>query len=104
MPLEKEQIMDALRQCFDPEIPISIVDLGLIYDVAYDDAGNVTVKMTLTTQGCPSALEIPDQVKKKIGAIETVRDVKVDIVWDPAWNPSMISESGKQALGIEEPT
>ena len=71
---------------------------------ATGDAGNVTVKMTLTTQGCPSALEIPDQVKKRIGAIDTVRDVKVDIVWEPAWNPSMISESGKQTLGIEEPT
>ena len=60
MPLDREQILEALRQCYDPEIPINIVDLGLIYDVEHDDAGNVTVKMTLTTQGCPSALAIPE--------------------------------------------
>jgi FeS assembly SUF system protein len=104
MPLDREQIMDALKQCYDPEIPINIVDLGLIYDVQHDDAGNVTVKMTLTTQGCPSAQEIPQQVKNRIATVGDVHDVKVDIVWEPAWNPSMISENGRQILGIEEPT
>jgi metal-sulfur cluster biosynthetic enzyme len=104
MPLEREQIMEALKQCYDPEIPINIVDLGLIYDVQHDDLGNVAVKMTLTSQGCPSALEIPQQVKNRIGTIADVRDVKVDIVWQPEWNPSMISESGRQTLGIEEPS
>jgi metal-sulfur cluster biosynthetic enzyme len=101
MPIDREQILEALRQCYDPEIPINIVDLGLIYDVEHDDAGNVTVKMTLTTQGCPSALAIPDQVRSQIAAIAEVRDVKVDIVWEPAWNPSMISPNGRQALGLE---
>jgi metal-sulfur cluster biosynthetic enzyme len=101
MPLDREQILEALRQCYDPEIPINIVDLGLIYDVEHDDAGNVTVKMTLTTQGCPSALAIPDQVRSRIAAIADVRDVKVDIVWEPAWNPSMISPNGRQVLGLE---
>jgi metal-sulfur cluster biosynthetic enzyme len=101
MPLDREQILEALRQCYDPEIPINIVDLGLIYDVEHDDAGNVTVKMTLTTQGCPSALAIPDQVRSRIAAIAEVRDVKVDIVWEPAWNPSMISPNGRQVLGLE---
>jgi metal-sulfur cluster biosynthetic enzyme len=104
MPLEKEQIMDALRQCYDPEIPINIVDLGLIYDVLHDDAGNVTVKMTLTTQGCPSAQEIPQQVKNRIATIAEVRDVTVDIVWEPAWDPSRITPTGRQVLGIEEPS
>jgi metal-sulfur cluster biosynthetic enzyme len=101
MPLDREQILEALRQCYDPEIPINIVDLGLIYDIEHDDAGNVTVKMTLTTQGCPSALAIPDQVRSRIAAIAEVRDVKVDIVWEPAWNPSMISPNGRQVLGLE---
>lgn len=101
MPLDREQILEALRQCYDPEIPINIVDLGLIYDVQHDDAGNVTVKMTLTTQGCPSALAIPDQVRSRVAAIEQVRDVKVEIVWEPAWNPSMISANGRQVLGLE---
>jgi metal-sulfur cluster biosynthetic enzyme len=101
MPVDREQILEALRQCYDPEIPINIVDLGLIYDVQHDDAGNVTVKMTLTTQGCPSALAIPDQVRSRVAAIEEVRDVKVDIVWEPAWNPGMISPNGRQVLGLE---
>jgi FeS assembly SUF system protein len=104
MALNREQVMDALRQCYDPEIPINIVDLGLIYDVLHDDAGNVTVKMTLTSQSCPAAQEIPAQVKTKVGTIDGVSDVKVSIVWDPEWNPSMISESGKQTLGLVEPT
>jgi FeS assembly SUF system protein len=101
MTIEREKIMDAIRQCYDPEIPINIVDLGLIYDVQNDDAGNVTVKMTLTTQGCPSAQAIPEQVRSRVAAVENVNDVKVDIVWEPAWNPSMISPNGRQVLGLE---
>jgi metal-sulfur cluster biosynthetic enzyme len=101
MAIEREKIMDAIRQCYDPEIPINIVDLGLIYDVQDDEAGNVTVKMTLTTQGCPSAQAIPEQVRSRVAAIEEVKDVKVDIVWEPAWNPSMISPNGRQVLGLE---
>ena len=101
MELSRERIFDALRECYDPEIPINIVDLGLIYDVQHDEQGNVAVKMTLTTQGGPSALAMPDQVKQRVGAIDEVRDVQVEIVWDPAWNPSLISEAGKKLLGIE---
>jgi metal-sulfur cluster biosynthetic enzyme len=101
MPLDRERILEALRQCYDPEIPINIVDLGLIYDVQNDAEGNVAVKMTLTTQGCPSALAIPDQVRTRVAAVDEVRDVKVEIVWEPAWNPSMISPNGRQVLGLE---
>src|ERR1700735_2217323 len=101
MAVERERIMEALRQCYDPEIPINIVDLGLIYDAPADEAGNLPVKMALTTQGCPSALAIPEQVKARIAAIDEVRDVAVEIVWEPAWNPSMISERGRKVLGLE---
>jgi len=101
MPLNRERLYDALRQCYDPEIPVNIVDLGLIYDVQHDDAGNVAVKMTLTTQGCPSALAIPEQVKQRVAAIDEVRDVNVEIVWQPPWNPAMISEAGRKALGLD---
>ena len=101
MPLTREQIMDALRQCYDPEIPVNIVDLGLIYDVQHDDAGNVSVKMTLTSQGCPAAQSIPDQVKTRVGQIAEVRDVAVNVVWEPAWNPSMISAAARAQLGID---
>ncbi len=101
MTVDQEKILEALRQCYDPEIPINIVDLGLIYHAQSDDAGNVAVKMTLTTQGCPSAMAIPAQVKARIAAIEEVRDVTVEIVWEPAWNPSRISPEGRKVLGLE---
>jgi FeS assembly SUF system protein len=101
MELTRERVYEALRKCYDPEIPVNIVDLGLIYDVQHDDAGNVAVKMTLTTQGCPSALAIPEQVKQQIATIPEVRDVNVEVVWEPAWNPSMISAAARQQLGIE---
>src|ERR1700691_5860678 len=101
MAVERERILDALRQCYDPEIPINIVDLGLIYDAHSDHAGHVAVKLTLTTQRGPPALAIPDQVKARIAAIEEVRDVTVEIVWKPAWNPSMISESVRKVLGLD---
>jgi FeS assembly SUF system protein len=99
--LTRERVYEALRKCYDPEIPVNIVDLGLIYDVQHDAAGNVAVKMTLTTQGCPSALAIPEQVKQQVATIPEVRDVKVEVVWEPPWNPSMISAAARQQLGIE---
>ena len=86
MAVERERILEALRQCYDPEIPINIVDLGLIYDAQSDEAGNVAVKMTLTTQGCPSALAIPEQVRARIAAIDEVRelaDVQVNVAVGP---------------------
>ena len=101
MELSRERVYEALRKCYDPEIPVNIVDLGLIYDVQHDAAGNVAVKMTLTTQGCPSALAIPEQVKQQVATIPEVRDVKVEVVWEPPWNPSMISAAARQQLGIE---
>jgi FeS assembly SUF system protein len=101
MQLDRERIMEALKQCYDPEIPVNIVDLGLIYDVQNDAQGNVAVKMTLTTPDCPSAQQIPDQVKQRVAGLDEVTDVKVEIVWEPPWNPSMISEAGRKALGIE---
>jgi metal-sulfur cluster biosynthetic enzyme len=101
MTVDRERIMDALKQCYDPEIPINIVDLGLIYDAQSDNEGNVAVKMTLTTQGCPSAMAIPEQVRARIATIAEVRDIKVEIVWEPAWDPSRISPEGRKALGLE---
>lgn len=101
MPLSNEQILDAVRQCYDPEIPVNIVDLGLIYDIQHDEEGNVSVKMTLTSQGCPSALAIPEQVKARVSALPDVRDVNVQIVWEPAWTPHMISEAARKQLGID---
>lgn len=101
MPIDREQVLDALRQCFDPEIPVNIMDLGLIYDVQINPDDTVHIKMTLTSQGCPSAAAIPEQVKLQVGAIAQVRDVNVEIVWEPAWDPSRISPEARKQLGIE---
>jgi FeS assembly SUF system protein len=101
MQVTREHVLEALRQCYDPEIPVNIVDLGLIYDVETDDAGGVRIKMTLTSPGCPSALAIPEQVKQQVGTIVDVRDVQVEVVWEPPWHPSRISAAARQQLGID---
>jgi FeS assembly SUF system protein len=101
MPLDREQVLAALRQCYDPEIPVNIVDLGLIYDVQVSDPGVVRIRMTLTSAGCPSAQQIPEQMKLQVGTLTEVRDVQVEVVWEPPWNPSMISTAAKEQLGID---
>jgi len=96
----KEEIYQALQTCFDPEIPVNIVDLGLIYDVQIEGS-KVVVKMTLTAPGCGMGAMIAADAKQKIMAIDGVGDATVDLVWDPPWNQSMIAISAKQQLGIE---
>lgn len=94
----------ALKTCFDPEIPVNIVDLGLIYDMAVtDDASGrlVEVKMTLTAQGCGMGPVIAEDARTKIAALPGVTSAKVHIVWDPIWTPQMISPEGRKKLGIE---
>ena len=100
-PLSEEQVYDALRQCQDPEIPVNIVDLGLVYDVRIDDS-QVNVKMTLTTQGCGMGGYITQEAEERIRALPGVQNASVEIVWEPPWNPSMISASGRQTLGLPE--
>ncbi|MBC2606228.1 iron-sulfur cluster assembly protein [Pelagicoccus albus] len=100
----EDSVWDALRQCFDPEIPINIVDLGLIYDLRIEpsEAGqsNVFVKMTLTAQGCGMGPVIAEDARTRISLLDEVSEATVDIVWDPVWNPQMISEEGRKVLGI----
>lgn len=95
----------ALKTCFDPEIPVNIVDLGLIYDLAIEPApggGNrIEVKMTLTAPGCGMGPVIAEDARQKIAQLPTVQSAKVHIVWDPQWTPQMISETGRKALGLE---
>ena len=97
--ITKEQVYEALQECYDPEIPVNIVDLGLVYDVEID-GGKVAVKMTLTAPGCGMGTMIAADAKQRITALEGVEDATVDLVWDPPWNPSMINEEAKQRLGI----
>ena len=94
--------MDKLRMCYDPEIPLNIVDLGLIYNVAVENEGDVTVDMTLTAQGCPSHTEISRDVKMTLLSVPGVNAVKVNVVWDPKWGPERISPEGRKKLGIDD--
>jgi probable FeS assembly SUF system protein SufT len=98
-------VWSALKTCFDPEIPVNIVDLGLIYDLAIDDTAagghTVEVKMTLTAPGCGMGPVIAEDARQKIAALPTVESAKVHIVWDPQWTPQMISETGRKVLGLE---
>ncbi|MBI2516430.1 MAG: putative Fe-S cluster assembly protein SufT [Opitutae bacterium] len=101
----EEAVWDALRTCFDPEIPVNIVDLGLVYDLAVErsDKGKhrVQVKMTLTAPGCGMGPVIAEDARQKIAALPTVEAAEVHIVWDPQWTPQMISEVGRKVLGLE---
>lgn len=98
-------VWNALRTCFDPEIPVNIVDLGLVYDLAIEKtaAGGHTVeaKMTLTAPGCGMGPVIAEDARQKIAALPTVESAKVHIVWDPQWTPQMISDAGRKILGLE---
>ncbi|MEC7800001.1 MAG: iron-sulfur cluster assembly protein [Verrucomicrobiota bacterium] len=103
-PFEEKQVWEAMRGCYDPEIPVNIVDLGLIYDLRIEDGEKgkqVFVKMTLTAQGCGMGPVIADDAKTRIEKLSSVESAQVDIVWEPQWNPRMISEEGKKVLGLE---
>ena len=98
----KEDIIQAAKQCFDPEIPVNIWDLGLIYDIDIDPASDTcNIRMSLTSQHCPAAKSIPDDFKNKILNTCKIKNVNVQIVFDPPWTPERISEEGKKKLGIE---
>ena len=94
------QAAEAIRTCYDPEIPVNIFDLGLIYDVKANEKGEVHVVMTLTSPHCPAAQVLPKEVETKVGAVPGVRGVRVEVTWTPAWNPSMMSEAAKLELGF----
>jgi FeS assembly SUF system protein len=98
----KNHVIEALHKCFDPEIPVNIYELGLIYDIAIAPTGAVDVKMTLTSPGCPVAGTLPGDVQRRIVPLENVTSAKVDVVWDPPWTPARMSEAAKLQLGIDE--
>jgi len=96
----EEEVLESLRQIVDPEIGINIVDLGLVYETSIDDNGLVAITMTLTSPGCPLSDYIGTAVESAVTDLEGVKEVDVDIVWSPPWNPSMMSEDAKLELGI----
>jgi FeS assembly SUF system protein len=96
----KPRIIDALATVFDPEIPVNIYDLGLIYDVIVDASGAVGIRMTLTAPACPAAQFLPGQVKDKVATVPGVAGVNVDVVWDPPWDRDRMSEAARLQLGM----
>lgn len=96
----EEAVADALKTVYDPEIPVDIYELGLIYNIACGDAGHVDITMTLTSPACPVAGTLPGEVEAKAETVEGVESAKVEVVWDPVWNPSMMSEAARLELGM----
>jgi len=99
--INQAEVMDALHECYDPEIPVNIVDLGLVYDVTINsETGHVDVKMTLTAMGCPMAGEVIDEVQMRVQQVENVNSCKVDLTFDPPWSPDRMTEDAKWELGM----
>jgi FeS assembly SUF system protein len=96
----EKQVIEALRTCYDPEIPVNIYELGLIYEVKVAPNGVVNVRMTLTSPACPSAQELPTEAEAKVRTVPDVTDAKVEVVFDPPWDSSMMSEAAKLQLGL----
>jgi FeS assembly SUF system protein len=94
------KVIDALQTCYDPEIPVNIYELGLVYGIQIGDSGDVRIKMTLTAPSCPVAQSLPLEVESKVRAVEGVKSVQVEVVWDPPWNSEKMSESAKLQLGM----
>ncbi|MFZ0317757.1 MAG: metal-sulfur cluster assembly factor [Candidatus Sulfotelmatobacter sp.] len=116
MQVTKQDVLSALKSCYDPEIPVNIVDLGLIYSVKFaaasddtaandsnssNDKQDVTVDLTLTSQGCPEHVNISAQVKSRLEQLSGIRNATVNVVWTPAWTPERLSPDAKKQLGIE---
>ncbi|MGC1374274.1 MAG: metal-sulfur cluster assembly factor [Candidatus Sulfotelmatobacter sp.] len=103
----EEDVLNALRSCYDPEIPVNIVDLGLIYRVSFTPAAedkdkqDVKIEMTLTAQGCPEHVNISAQVKSRLEQLPGIREANVEVVWTPAWTPERLSPDARKQLGIE---
>lgn len=96
----KSRVIEALREVYDPEIPVNIYEMGLIYDVTVSPQGDVGIQMTLTTPNCPVAEWLPSQVQARAREVEGVSDVYLDLVWEPPWTPDMMSEAARLELGM----
>jgi FeS assembly SUF system protein len=95
-----EAVIEALKEIYDPEIPVNIYDLGLIYDVQVSPEGHARIEMTLTTPHCPVAESMPGEVELRVGAVPGIGDAEVELVWDPPWDPQKMSDEAKLELGM----
>ncbi|HEV2653548.1 MAG TPA: iron-sulfur cluster assembly protein [Ktedonobacteraceae bacterium] len=99
--INQAEVMDALHECYDPEIPVNIVDLGLVYNIeTHDETGHVDVTMTLTALGCPMAGEVMEEVQMRVEQVENVKSCKVELTFDPPWSPDRMTEDAKWELGM----
>ena len=96
----KERVVEALRTVFDPEIPVNIYDMGMIYEVTVNDEGHAYVKMTLTSPACPVAGTLPGEVEMRVNRVEGIESAEVELVWDPPWTMENLSEAAKLQLGL----
>jgi FeS assembly SUF system protein len=96
----QDKVIEVLRGCYDPEIPVNIYDLGLVYEVKVERTGDVYIRMTLTAPTCPVAGSLPPEVEQKVKELPGVTSAKIDLVWDPPWDMSKMSEAAKLQLGI----
>jgi FeS assembly SUF system protein len=94
------KVIEALKTCYDPEIPVDIYELGLIYSIQVQPAGEVAIQMTLTSPACPVAGSLPGEVENKVRSVSGVADCTIELVWEPPWNPQMMSEGAKLDLGM----
>ena len=97
---KKDQIIEEIRKIYDPELPVNIYELGLIYNIQIKDEKFVSIKMTLTTPNCPVAESLPKEVKDAVMQVEGIEDVDLKLVWDPPWNKDMMSEAAKLELNL----
>ena len=96
----KDKVIAEIKKIYDPEIPVNIYELGLIYDIVIDDKNNVKIDMTLTSPNCPVAESLPNEVKESVKEIKEIKNVDLNLVWDPPWDKSMMSESAKLELNL----
>ena len=96
----EKRVIEALQTVYDPEVPVNIYEMGLIYGVELDPLGNASISMTLTAPNCPAAQSLPMEVEEKVKAVDGVNDVHLEIVWEPPWDPSLMSDAAKLQLGM----
>lgn len=95
-----QRVVDALKSCFDPEIPVNVYELGLIYNIDIDADDTVRIKMTLTSPACPVAGSLPPEIEAKVKEVEGVSDAKIEVIWDPPWTPEKMSEAARMQLNM----
>ena len=96
-----DDIVEVIKTCYDPEIPVNIYEMGLIYTIKVEPTGEADIKMTLTSPNCPAAQSLPAEVEEKVKGVEGVTDATIEIVWEPTWNMEMMSEEAKLTLGLD---